>query len=122
MRAMTWGLASALMVATAACGKSTPDEPPHVESTPGARQTPQDGATLTGTASTTGYVTSPRAQAIAMEYAARRWPQYHVRLATAAHMTGYWKVFVTFEEPIGAHVIIDMTGNIVDAGTSNGEH
>lgn len=68
------------------------------------------------------HINSPMAQALGIQYAAQRWPQYHARMATAQHLPDAWKVVIEFAEPVGGHVILDSVGNYVDGGTSAGEH
>ena len=67
-------------------------------------------------------MTSAIAEGLGMAIAAKRWPQYHPRMATALRQPGFYKVSIQMMEPVGAHVILDMQGNFVDGGTSNGEH
>jgi hypothetical protein len=58
-----------------------------------------------------------------MQYAARRWPQYHPRFADALREPKDWKVLIQFQEPgVGGMVVFDLYGEILDAGTSKGEH
>ncbi len=66
-------------------------------------------------------INAPMAESIAMTYAARHWPKYHPRMASAFHSQGYWKVVIEFKEPVGANLILDQTGAVVDGGTSTGE-
>jgi len=65
---------------------------------------------------------STMAESLGMSIARRRWPQYHPRMATAMRLQGGYRVSIQMLEPVGAHVILDMQGNYVDGGTSNGEH
>lgn len=68
-------------------------------------------------------ISQDQAQTMAMQYAARRWPQYHPRFAVALHEPKDWKVIVQFQEPgVGGMVIYDFYGGMLDAGTSKGEH
>jgi hypothetical protein len=64
-----------------------------------------------------------QAQTMAMQFAARRWPQYHPRFAMAMREPKDWKVLIQFVEPgVGGMVIFDLNGELLDAGTSKGEH
>ena len=113
-----------------ACKKPAPD----VTATPDAGASPLAGSAaidagapspelsarvvLTGTPINQG-----QAQAMAMQFAARRWPQYHPRFAMAMREAKDWKVLLQFVEPgVGGMVIFDLYGELLDAGTSKGEH
>ena len=73
---------------------------------------------LTGAA-----ISQEQAQSMAMQFAARRWPQYHPRFAVALREAKDWKVLVQFQEPaVGGMVVYDLYGEMLDAGTSRGEH
>lgn len=121
MRATTWTLGALLLALTAAGCKRGPDElPPGDSGVMSSR--PSDGG-LTGTVTSADpNLNSTKAEAIAMAYAASHWPQHHARMASGHKMGTYWKVVIEFEDPVGGHVIIDMAGNIIDGGTSLGEH
>lgn len=68
-------------------------------------------------------ITQDQAQAMAMQFAAKRWPQYHPRFAVALYEQKDWKVLIQFQEPgVGGMVIYDLYGAMLDAGTSKGEH
>lgn len=68
-------------------------------------------------------ITQDQAQAMGLQFAAKRWPQYHPRFAVALHEQKDWKVLVQFQEPgVGGMVIYDLYGEMLDAGTSKGEH
>ena len=68
-------------------------------------------------------LTQEQAQTMGMQFAAKRWPQYHPRFAVALRETKDWKVLVQFQEPgVGGMVIYDLYGEMLDAGTSRGEH
>lgn len=68
-------------------------------------------------------ITQDQAQTMGMQFAARRWPQYHPRFAVALHEPKDWKVLIQFQEPgVGGMVIYDLYGGMLDAGTSKGEH
>lgn len=68
-------------------------------------------------------VTQEQAQTMGMQFAAKRWPQYHPRFAVALRETKDWKVLVQFQEQgVGGMVIYDLYGEMLDAGTSKGEH
>ena len=68
-------------------------------------------------------ITQDQAQAMGMQFAAKRWPQYHPRFAMALHEPKDWKVLIQFQEPgVGGMVIYDLYGEMLDAGTSKGEH
>jgi hypothetical protein len=72
---------------------------------------------------TGGPITENQAQTMGMQYAARRWPQYHPRFAVAMREPKDWKVLVQFQElGVGGLVIYDLYGELLDAGTSKGEH
>lgn len=72
---------------------------------------------------TGGPITQDQAQAMAMQFAAKRWPQYHPRFAVALREQSDWKVLIQFQEPgVGGMVIYDLNGAMLDAGTSKGEH
>jgi len=107
---------------------------------PGATATPDAGASpLAGSAAidagaappelsarvvlTGAPISQGQAEAMAMQYAARRWPQYHPRFAMAMREAKDWKVLIQFMEPgVGGMVIFDLYGGMLDAGTSKGEH
>jgi hypothetical protein len=58
-----------------------------------------------------------------MQFAAKRWPQYHPRFAVALREPKSWRVLIQFQEPgVGGMVIFDLYGQMLDAGTSKGEH
>lgn len=64
-----------------------------------------------------------QAQTMGMQFAAKRWPQYHPRFAMAIHEAKDWKVIIQFQElGVGGMVIYDFYGALLDAGTSKGEH
>ena len=68
-------------------------------------------------------ITQVQAQTMAMQFAAKRWPQYHPRFADALREPNDWKVLIQFQEPgVGGMVIYDFYGGMLDAGTSRGEH
>jgi hypothetical protein len=68
-------------------------------------------------------ISQQQAQTMAMQFAARRWPQYHPRFADALREAKDWKVLIQFQEPgVGGMVIFDLYGEMLDAGTSKGEH
>jgi hypothetical protein len=68
-------------------------------------------------------LTQDQAQTMGMQFASRRWPQYHPRFAVALREPKDWKVLVQFQEPgVGGMVIYDLYGSMLDAGTSKGEH
>ncbi len=72
---------------------------------------------------TGGPITQDQAQAMAIQFAAKRWPQYHPRFAVALREQKDWKVLIQFQEPgVGGMVIYDLYGAMLDAGTSKGEH
>jgi hypothetical protein len=120
MRGATIILGVTLVGAVLAC-KRAPDELPPSDA--GGPRPASDGATLQGAVTANGPVNSQRAQDIGMQYAALHWPQYHPRMSTAHHTGTFYSVVIEFQEPVGAHVIVDSaTGNVMDAGTSNGEH
>ena len=102
---------------------------------PSADGGPEAGATLSDAGSTappelsarvvlTGAaINEQQAQAMGMQFAAKRWPQYHPRFAVALHEPRDWKVLIQFQEPgVGGMVIYDFYGQMLDAGTSKGEH
>jgi len=107
---------------------------------PGATATPDAGASpLAGSAAVDAEGAPPelsarvvmtgapidqgQAQTMAMQFAARRWPQYHPRFAMAMREAKDWKVLIQFVEPgVGGMVIFDFYGELLDAGTSKGEH
>ena len=129
MRAM---VAMAMVGLLAGCPKSSSsdsagpsgvDAGAAVAAVSGTASSGPPGPALTGSIGVTGALNSTTATAIGMKYAATRWPQYHPRQGAAQHGPNYWKVVIEFTEPnIGAHVILDMTGAVIDGGTSNGEH
>lgn len=64
-----------------------------------------------------------QAQIMGMQFAAKRWPQYHPRFAEALHEPTDWRVIIQFQEPgVGGMVVFDLYGALLDAGTSTGEH
>jgi hypothetical protein len=67
-------------------------------------------------------MTTQLAESTGASLAKQRWPQYHPKVVSAQRIIGGYKVNIQMLEPVGAHVIIDMQGNYVDGGTSNGEH
>jgi hypothetical protein len=68
-------------------------------------------------------ISQGQAQTMAMQFAAKRWPQYHPRFADALREAKDWKVLIQFQEPgVGGMVIYDLYGEMLDAGTSKGEH
>ena len=68
-------------------------------------------------------ITQQQAQTMGMQFAAKPWPQYHPRFADALREPKDWKVLIQFQEPgVGGMVIYDLTGGLLDAGTSRGEH
>ncbi len=68
-------------------------------------------------------INQQQAQTMAMQFAAKRWPQYHPRFAVALLEPKDWKVLIQFQEPgVGGMVIYDLYGEMLDAGTSRGEH
>jgi hypothetical protein len=78
---------------------------------------------LSASAAVPAQLSASQAEALGMDIARRRWPQYHPKLATSLRMNGVIKVSIQMMEPgVGAHVILDYKGNYVDGGTSNGEH
>ena len=88
-----------------------------------------DGASAQATASTGpapsasgGHMTSTEAESQGASLARQRWPQYHPKVVSAQRIAVGYKVNIQMVEPVGAHVIIDMQGNYIDGGTSNGEH
>ena len=68
-------------------------------------------------------ISQEQAQTMGMQFAAKRWPQYHPRFAVAIRESKDWKVLIQFQEPaVGGMVIYDLYGEMLDAGTSRGEH
>jgi hypothetical protein len=68
-------------------------------------------------------ISQQQASTMAMQFAAKRWPQYHPRFADALREQNDWKVLIQLQEPgVGAMVIYDLYGGMLDAGTSRGEH
>jgi hypothetical protein len=82
---------------------------------------PADGGSAQASASGP-QMTTQLAESTGASLAKQRWPQYHPKIVSAQRIIGGYKVNIQMIEPVGAHVIIDMQGNYVDGGTSNGEH
>ncbi|HEX8789917.1 MAG TPA: hypothetical protein VF765_03125 [Polyangiaceae bacterium] len=118
--------ACAFFGAFAACNKpsSTSSSPldagAAVPATDAAAASPELSARVVVTGAP---ISQEQAQAMGMQFAAKRWPQYHPRFAMALHEQKDWKVIIQFQEPgVGGMVIYDLYGEMLDAGTSKGEH
>lgn len=119
-----------VLLALFACKKPSPN----ATATPDAGASPLAGSAvvdagapppeLSARVTVTGApIDQGQAQTMAMQFAARRWPQYHPRFAMAMREPKDWKVLIQFVEPgVGGMVIFDLYGELLDAGTSKGEH
>jgi hypothetical protein len=125
---VVWGLGLAFL-ALSACKKPAPDS---TSSPDAAAASPPSGVALDAgpppelsarVVVTGAPISQEQAQTMAMQFAAKRWPQYHPRFAMALREAKDWKVLVQFQEPgVGGMVIYDLHGEMLDAGTSKGEH
>ena len=87
---------------------------------PGATPPPELSARVVVTGAP---ISQQQAQTMAMQFSAKRWPQYHPRFAVDLREPKDWKVLIQFQEPgVGGMVIYDLYGEMLDAGTSKGEH
>jgi len=126
---LTSGLAFAFL-ALVACKKPVPSStgtPDAAAVSPAPGQTVDAGGAPTELSArvvlTGAPISQQQAQTMAMQFAARRWPQYHPRFAVALRESTDWKVLVQFQEPaVGGMVVYDLYGEMLDAGTSKGEH
>jgi hypothetical protein len=112
-----------------ACKKPAPDSTPSADA---AAASPPSGVALDAgpppelsarVVVTGAPISQGQAQTMAMQFAAKRWPQYHPRFADALREQKDWRVLIQFQEPgVGGMVIYDLNGEMLDASTSRGEH
>lgn len=107
-----------------ACSKPAPSATAQQEAAPPVEAAGAAPPELSARVVITGApINKQQAETMGLQFAAKRWPQYHPRFAEALHEPRDWRVLVQFQEPgVGGMVIYDLYGALLDAGTSTGQH